>query len=127
MLNQFLRRIAASLVGAMLAAVASGVAAVAAAYAIYVLLRLSLSPAAAAAIDAGIFAVIAGLIALILPYLVRGPRRGSTATPRIDSDTAKLAADAGLALLTAVIEMARGGRRRERKERSLDRASRRRR
>lgn len=127
MLNQFLRRIAAGLVGAVLAAVASGVAAVAAAYAIYAVLRLSLSAAAAAAIDAGIFAVVAGLIALILPGLVRGPRRKTTSQPRMDPDTARLATDAGLAVLTAVTGMARGRRRTKAKETSSDRPARRRR
>ena len=127
MLNQFLRRIAAGLVGAVLAAVACGVAAVAAAYAIYAVLRLTLSAAAAAAIDAGIFAVIAGLIALILPRLVRGPRRKPTPGPRIDPDTARLATDAGLAVLTAITEMARGSRRRKVKETAPDRPARRRR
>lgn len=127
MLNQFLRRITASLVGAILAAVASGVAAVSAAYAIYAVLRLSLSAAASAAIDAGIFAALAALIALILPRLVRGPRRSTAVTPRIDPDTARLATDAGLAVLTAVIEMTRGGRRRETREDPTDRKSRRRR
>jgi hypothetical protein len=126
MLNQFLRRIAASLVGAVLAAVACGIAAVSAAYAIYAVLRLSLPPAAAAGIDAGIFAVIAAVIALILPRLVRGPRRRRAANPRIDGDTARLATDAGLAILTAVTEMARGGRR-ETKAKASERTSRRRR
>jgi hypothetical protein len=127
MLNQFLRRIAAGLVGAVLAAVACGVAAVAAAYAIYAVLRLTLSDAAAAGIDAAIFAVIAGLIALILPRLVRGPRRKTTSSPRIDPDTARLATDAGLAVLTAITEMERGGRRKRRaKETPPDRPARRR-
>lgn len=127
MLNQFLRRIAASLVGAVLAAVACGVAAVSAAYAIYALLRLTLSAAAAAGIDAGIFAVLAALIALILPRLLRGPRRKAVASPRIDGDTARLATDAALAVLTAITEMARGRRRRADKERPSERAGRRRR
>ncbi|HEX4742073.1 MAG TPA: hypothetical protein VH353_12140 [Caulobacteraceae bacterium] len=127
MLNQFLRRIAAGLVGAVLAAVACGVAAVAVAYAIYAVLRLTLSAAASAAIDAGVFAVIAGLIALILPRLVRGPRRKTAAASRIDPDTARLATDAGLAVLTAITEMARGSRRRKAKETAPDRPSRRRR
>jgi hypothetical protein len=127
MLNQFLRRIAASLIGAILTAVAAGIAAVAAAYALYALLRLSLSAPAAAGIDAGVFAVLAALIALILPPLLRGPRRKTTGSPRLDADTAKLAADAGMALLTAVTEMARGGRRPRNAKDSGERASRRRR
>jgi hypothetical protein len=127
MLKQFLRRIAASLVGAVLAATACGIAAVSAAYAIYAVLRLTLSAPAAAGIDAGIFAVIAAMIALILPRLVRGPRRRPAASPRRDGDTARLATDAGLALLTAVTEMARGGRRRDSKAKTSDRGGRRRR
>ena len=129
MLNQFLRRIAASLIGALLTAIAAAIAAVAAAYALYALLRLSLSAPAAAGIDAGVFAVLAALIALILPRLLRGPRRKTTSGPRLDADTAKLATDAGLALLSAVTEMARGGRRpRDAKAKdSGERASRRRR
>ncbi|HEY2051121.1 MAG TPA: hypothetical protein VGH03_17415 [Caulobacteraceae bacterium] len=125
MLNQFVRRIAASLVGAVLVAVACGVAAVSAAYAIYAVLRLSLSAAAAAAIDAGVFALIAALIALILPRLVRGPRRKPV--QRVDSDTARLATDAAIAVLTAITDMARGGRRRESNAQTSDRPARRRR
>jgi hypothetical protein len=112
MLNTLLRRIAASLVGAVLAAVSAGIAAIAAAFALYALLSLSLSPAASAAIDAGVFAVLAALIGLILPQLWKRPKpKVRPGAPAVDPTATRIAADAGLAILGAVAEMARTRRR----------------
>jgi hypothetical protein len=108
MLNTLLRRIAASLVGAVLAAFSAGVTAIAAAFALYALLRLSLPPAAAAAIDAGVFAVLTGALALSLPGLWKRPKPKARAAPAIDPTLSKVAADAAMAVLGAVAEQARG-------------------
>ncbi len=107
MLNLLLRRIAAGLVGAVVAAVSAGAAAIAAAFALYALLRIWLPPPAAAAIDAGVFALVSGLIALLLPGLLRGTPAKAPARSRADGETARMAAEAGLAIIRVIAELVR--------------------
>ena len=71
MLKLLLRRIAAVMVGAALGAAAAGVATVAAGFALYAVLAPRLGEAAAAAITAAGFAVLAGLVAVLLPIIWR--------------------------------------------------------
>lgn len=110
MLNQFLRRLAAALVGSAIAAAAAAIAAVAGAFALYGVLKLWVSPAGAAALDGLAFALLAGILALCLPALVRRRRPRADRDGIPESNAAKLATDALVALITVGLEMARGRR-----------------
>ena len=66
MFKGIISKVQAFLIGSIVLAVASGVAVVAVAYGLYALLRLGLTPPLSAVITAVVFAVVAGVSAMML-------------------------------------------------------------
>ena len=105
MLKDLARRLGAGLVAAIMTAVAAGIVLVAAAFATYAALKLAVSPAAASALTALTFAVVAGLIAVLAPKVIRGkPTPGRKV--QVDPDTMRTAAEVGIAVLGIIGDMA---------------------
>ena len=107
MLKDLVRRLTAGLVAAVMAAAAAGIVLVAAAFATYAALKLVVSPAAASALTALLFAAVVGLIAVVAPRVIRGK---STPAPSrrlsVDPNTIHTASQIGAAVLGIVSEMA---------------------
>ncbi len=105
MLGDLARRLGAGLVAAVMIAVAAGIVLVAAAFAVYAALKLAVSPAAASALTALVFAVVTGLLALLGPRLAgAGPKR-APATHR-DPAALRTASEVAVAVLGIVGDMA---------------------
>ena len=105
MLKDLAKRLGAGLIAAVMMAVAAGIVLVAAAFAVYATMKLVVSPAAAAAFTALVFAVVAGLIAVVAPGLLRG--KPAPAQPgTIDPATMRTAAELGAAALGIIGDMA---------------------
>jgi hypothetical protein len=99
MFKDVLQRLGMGAVAVILAAFAGGIAFVALAYGLFALLESHLSPAAAAAITAGVFAVVAAALAVLVPTVA--PKKADVATlkPKLDQRTIALATEAGVAAL----------------------------
>lgn len=124
MLNLLLRRIAAGLVGAAIGAAAAAVATIAAGFAIYAVLQPRLGDAAAAAITAAAFCVIALLVGLLVPLVWR--RRPSTRRAREEAETVGTAVEALIGLAGAALGLFRRRRKRTPQAAPAERRSRRR-
>jgi hypothetical protein len=94
MFKDVLQRLGMGAVAVILAAFAGGIAFVALAYGLFALLESHLSPAAAAAITAGVFAVVAAALAVLVPTVA--PKKADVATlkPKLDQRTIALATEA---------------------------------
>ena len=99
MFKDFLRKAGLGAVAVILAAFAGGIAFVALAYGLFALLESRLSPAAAAAITAGVFAVVAAGLALLVPKAAPTKAHVATLKPKLDDRTIALASEAGVAVL----------------------------
>ena len=97
MLRGFVARIGAGMGAALMMACAAMISLVAAAFALYAVLRLGLSAAAAAGLTAAAFAVIAALLGVLTPRILKGGERGAKAKPSL-KDTARTAARVGAGL-----------------------------
>ncbi|MBA3812250.1 MAG: hypothetical protein H0X27_11535 [Caulobacteraceae bacterium] len=96
MLKGFVARIGAGLGAALLMACAAMISLVAAAFALYAVLRLGLSAAGAAALTALAFGVLAAVLGMLTPRLLRGEERAARPKPSL-KDTARTAARVGAA------------------------------
>ena len=105
MLKDLARRLGAGVVAAVMIAVAAGIVLVAAAFAVYAAMKMVVSPAAASAVTALAFAVMAGLIAVVAPRLIRG-KPAPAAKARPDTAALRPAAEAGVAVLGIIGDMA---------------------
>ena len=114
MLMDMGRRFGVGAAAAVLAAVAAAVALVATAFCLYALLAAALSRPAASAITALVFAALTVLIAMLAPKLLAA-KPAAANRPLIDGVGARMAAEAGLALLGMATEMSRS-RRQDRQE-----------
>jgi hypothetical protein len=105
MFKDILQRLGLGAVAVILAAFAGGIAFVALAYGLFALLESRLSPAAAAAITAGVFAVVAAGLAVLVPTVA--PKKADIATlkPKLDQRTIALATEAGVAALGIMGDM----------------------
>ena len=99
MFKDILQRFGFGAVAVILAAFAGGIAFIALAYGLFALLEIRFSPAAAAAITAGVFAVVAAGLALLVPKAA--PKKADIAVlkPKLDQRTIALASEAGVAAL----------------------------
>ena len=116
MLKDLARRLGAGLVAAVMMAVAAGVVLVAAAFAVYAGMERLVSPAAAAAVTALVFAAVAALIAFFAPRLIKGgPARAQPAhKPPVDPATIRTVSEIGMAVLGVLGDVALSRRRRRR-------------
>ena len=105
MLKDLAKRLGAGLTAAVMIAVAAGIVLVAAAFAVYAAMKLVVSPPAASAVTALVFAVVAGLIAVAAPRFVRGKPTPAQRTP-VDPAAMRTAAEVGVAVLGILSDMA---------------------
>lgn len=105
MFKDILQRLGFGAVAVILAAFAGGIAFVALAYALFALLELRLTPAAAAAITAGVFAVVAAGLAFLLPQAAPTKVDVAALKPKLDQRTLALASEVGVAALGIVGDM----------------------
>ncbi|MBV8593812.1 MAG: hypothetical protein JOZ27_05895 [Caulobacteraceae bacterium] len=110
MLKDLAKRAGLGAASAVMASTAAAIALVALAFCLYALLKLVVAPAGAAGITALVFAALAGLFAFTAPKLTKAakPTREEVAAvrPRVDPETLRLAAEAGVAVLGAAADMA---------------------
>ena len=99
MFKDILQRLGLGAVAVILAAFAGGIAFVALAYALFALLEIRLSPAAAAAITALVFAAVAGALAVLVPKVAPTKADVAVLKPKLDQRTIALASEAGVAAL----------------------------
>jgi hypothetical protein len=105
MFKDVLQRLGFGAVAVILAAFAGGIAFVALAYGLFALLESHLSPAAAAAITALVFALVAAGLAVLVP--TAAPKKADVAAlkPKLDQRTIALATEAGVAALGIMGDM----------------------
>jgi hypothetical protein len=106
MIKDSLQRLGAGLAAIILAAFAGGVAFVALAYALFALLQRYVSTAGASAITAGVFALVAAALALLVPKTAPRKKELVAARPKLDPATMRLATEAGVAALGLVGDIA---------------------
>ena len=99
MIKELLQRLGAGAAAVILAAFAGGIAFVALAYALFAVLQRYVSPAGAAAITAGVFALVAAGIAVVIPKVAPTKRELATFKPKLDQRTLAIATEAGVAAL----------------------------
>jgi hypothetical protein len=105
MFKDILQRTGMGAVAVILAAFAGGIAFVALAYGLFALLETRLSPVGAAAITAGVFAVVAAGLALLVPRVAPTKAHVATLKPKLDDRTLALATEAGVAALGIMGDM----------------------
>lgn len=105
MFDLILRRIAATIIGAVLGAFAAGAAAIAAGFALYALLAPQLGAPAAAGLTALAFGVLAAVLLIFIPLVWR--RRRSETRAREEAQSVGTAVEIGLGLLGAALGLFR--------------------
>lgn len=105
MLNLLLRRITLGLIAAVLTASAAAICVISAGFGLYALLRQWLSAPSAAGLTAATFAIVATVIVMFAPLIWKSKSRKLDGGVQIDSRSLGAAAEAGIALLAAALEM----------------------
>jgi hypothetical protein len=105
------RQLAAGLVAATLIAVAGGITLVAASFGLYAGLKMVMSPAAASALTALAFAIVAGGLAVAAPGVIRGKPVVKPAPPAaralpIDNATLRLGTEIAVTVFGLLAELA---------------------
>src|SRR5581483_11477259 len=106
LLAQFGREAAAGVVGVTLGVIAGAITLVALSFALYAAFKCWVSPAAASALTALVYAVIAVAVATLVPRFIRGSaqRRSQVKRPPIDPNVLRAGTEIGLVLLGALAE-----------------------
>ena len=106
MLKQLLQRATFEVVGIVALAFAAGVAVISAAYALYALLRTSLSAAASAGLTSLAAIILVGVLAVVLIQLMKKrPASGDTRGRRFDPDTVQQVLTVGAALASMLADV----------------------